>query len=1236
MADPGAGGRVAPGRVETGELMACRTVSALSRRGRKEVRVRVVGDRSLGWIEVAEGWGARIEAVVHGPKARTVLERYFSHLTRIDVATAYHLPPREPWNGLVFATMGDEEDAEMLHHLLGRWNPLITIIAVPSHVSRTRRRKWLKGLGRLREWPVKHQDLGGVTEARCCLAHLTRDPALQNLEVTSLMTAPTYQRPLQTALDDTEPGGRIGALECGEASQGSAAGAMTVARPGRRRAPIYDGAGCAPDVSQLDEAEQRVWVLAQSVWRKERVVRQILPHELLSLWDYEGKLESRRWDPQTMAGVVRYRLQSPPAKVLRAVAYPAFDHLLTRYATTAPTWETTEPESVGVGRTADVPRGELEKKAEIGRAAATADGAGVDLSVWAPPGETGEQAAARERLRALAVRWWAFNVEKDAEQWLKNHPRHTNEDAADIVDCVRRAKACSYWEWHRGSRIMWFRLPEEWQSLFRDGPEMFHWGPAPRGFTQNNPSESREVEIEVRKKLFRLKFRGYSEMGRVDLVQGRFSITKVVRDGEVLDIRVVFNSRSNGYNETIWVPSFMLPTWVDATNMVCKWLNMPVGVYLASGSPAQDYTDENTVFRKSDQADIDVGEMFLNFMVNVRERHALGIRHVMTESQGKCEETVFRRFNRLHFGGKGSPYFAYQGQVILLDICKGDRKDEANPFHWQRVHCNLPASLTYDTSMPRVMKLRGDGELACGEATFVDDIHLAGRRQQEGHSITRRACQKLKSEMNHRGNQADDRKYRDVSLTPGPWNGGILHTDTPFPLASTTGKKWTKFRTGLEGILDQAQKSTEVATVGLRRTAGLGVHLTEIYPEGRSYLKGNFNALEAWRGWRDVDGWRLQKAVDSLQELEMKGASHEEYQSTYPKHVRITDELVLHVTGLLLLFHTKEPLAIPIRPTDRGKIRYHVGDASAEGFAAGTQYPDLSLEGRDGLWCPEFAKGGSNLREAQNIVNHLLLEIRQGRHDGCEIWSASDNAVWSHVWHKGMSSAKHLFHLVLDLRLAAREHEVWIRMFHISGDRMIATGMDGRSRGNFDAGVSLGFDLRQFLPLNVSAFDYKDNTLEDWCKSWMGSDYSSPLEPCDWYERGHLGGVHVWSPAPAAALEALKQLARSRLKRPLVVTHVVLVQRLLWQEEWRRRFEKEMDFWFIMKPGVVWPHSALEPLLVGISFPLSRNYPWLVRQQRDEVVAAGSLLSTLSKTSHVQVGDYLRKLWACPRPLPSV
>ena len=118
----------------------------------------------------------------------------------------------------------------------------------------------------------------------------------------------------------------------------------------------------------------------------------------------------------------------------------------------------------------------------------------------------------------------------------------------------------------------------------------------------------------------------------------------------------------------------------------------------------------------------------------------------------------------------------------------------------------------------------------------------------------------------------------------------------------------------------------------------------------------------------------------------------------------------------------------------------------------------------------------------------LLYEIREGRHDGCEIWSASDNAIWAQVWHKGMSSAKHVFNLLLEMMLVAWEHEVWIHMFHISGNRMIATGMDGRSRGNFDAGFSLWFDLRQYFPLNESAFDYKDNALESWCQSWMGSD----------------------------------------------------------------------------------------------------------------------------------------------------
>ena len=92
---------------------------------------------------------------------------------------------------------------------------------------------------------------------------------------------------------------------------------------------------------------------------------------------------------------------------------------------------------------------------------------------------------------------------------------------------------------------------------------------------------------------------------------------------------------------------------------------------------------------------------------------------------------------------------------------------------------------------------------------------------------------------------------------------------------------------------------------------------------------------------------------------------------------------------------------VPIRPTVAHNLWYILGDASVEGFSIVTQYPNLTLESRDGLcWDETFALRGSNLQEAQNFVNHCLVEIRSGKHDGCELWAGTDNAVWSLVWGK--------------------------------------------------------------------------------------------------------------------------------------------------------------------------------------------------------------------------------------------
>ena len=98
--------------------------------------------------------------------------------------------------------------------------------------------------------------------------------------------------------------------------------------------------------------------------------------------------------------------------------------------------------------------------------------------------------------------------------------------------------------------------------------------------------------------------------------------------------------------------------------------------------------------------------------------------------------------------------------------------------------------------------------------------------------------------MNSLGNQADNRKYRQPSTAAGPWKGFIILTNNLFPRKPTTGKKWAKFKQGLEKVLEREKSEGQALMLTLRQIAGLGVNITEIYPYGRCFLKGFFIAIE--------------------------------------------------------------------------------------------------------------------------------------------------------------------------------------------------------------------------------------------------------------------------------------------------------------------------------------------------------------------------------------------------------
>jgi hypothetical protein len=192
--------------------------------------------------------------------------------------------------------------------------------------------------------------------------------------------------------------------------------------------------------------------------------------------------------------------------------------------------------------------------------------------------------------------------------------------------------------------------------------------------------------------------------------------------------------------------------------------------------------------------------------------------------------------------------------------------NDSSPFQWERVVLNLPTE-QWDPSLPRVMLIRKDGELAVRLVDYVDDIHPATRGIDNSNAV--RTDHFLKTRMNSVANQASEEKYRKPTTSPGAWKGEIMNTSEPLPRKSTSSKKWTRFKSGINWVLDQSETQDSVPTSELRRIAGLGVNVTEVYKDARSYLKGFFNAIEAFRVDRDSNGWRLhQESAGPLAELD--------------------------------------------------------------------------------------------------------------------------------------------------------------------------------------------------------------------------------------------------------------------------------------------------------------------------------------------------------------------------------
>ena len=822
------------------------------------------------------------------------------------------------------------------------------------------------------------------------------------------------------------------------------------------------------------------------------------------------------------------------------------------------------------------------------------------------------------------------------------------KDAEAGCDAVGRFADADWWNWKRGSSLLFWRWGESgMRRMARDGMQVFITAKLP-----NHQRPARPPKPEKRKmildKILKVLERGYVVIpGSINFIKSLIDYFEVPKEK---DIRLVYNGTSCGLNKCLWAPNFWLPTPGSAARV------LGYGYFMV---------------------DIDLGEMFLNFpLPSVLKRFSgIDVSTFNTEIRAETDllnnaptEKTWAHWNRCWMGLTSSPYMAVRYYYFAEEFARGDRRATTNPLRWDSVRLNLPGDPLYDPSLPRVMKWNDETSSIAGDIlAFVDDLRASGSSPEQAWQIARQVASRLQ----YLGIQDAPRKRRPPVQNPGAWAGSVFSTLDGKIIQTVEQAKWDKAKMLLQELLDVYSKNDdpEISYKRLEVIRGFLCHLAMTYPIISPYLKGFHLTLAAHHPQRDSQGWRLSPkewesyvwgkenegnfSQEEAQALSVVGEERpspehkvrraptaEPYHEIPepPKLVKPVDRFSWDLEALTRMFSADTPTRVLLRAARVYSILYGFADASGTGFGSTVLGSD-GIEYRIGTWESDVDEESSNFREFENVVCALEEEAQKGNLDDAIIFMCTDNSTVEAGLAKGNSSSRKLFELVLRVRILEMKHRVAIVVTHVSGNRMKAQGTDGVSRGHLKEGVSAGEDMMSFIPLHLTALQ-RSPAMKDWLNSWLGS-HAEFLEPEDWFERGHdisggetdakgfwrpriLPGTFVWSPPPAAAAVALEELRKARIKRQNSL-HVVVVPRLL-RPEWYKQLYKACDLVFEIPIGSsCWPTNMHEPVVVGIVFPFLSRPPWQLRLT-PKMLAVARTMHEMWEDSDMAAGHFLRQL----------
>ena len=714
-------------------------------------------------------------------------------------------------------------------------------------------------------------------------------------------------------------------------------------------------------------------------------------------------------------------------------------------------------------------------------------------------------------LRVFLFRKWRLIVLRSWIKYKKTVLRDepSRKDVIAARDCIRRCADCTPWSWSGGSRPFFWRWDSEWIEAQRDGfkqwlrpeAENLHW-------FRKQPKVTPERKILISKKLEDVRYKGYIAPGPVSSMMSYFDVPKGTND-----IRMVYDGTKSGLNSVMWAPWFPLPTASTLLRMVEQ------GTWMG---------------------DNDAGECFINWLLHedVQRLCAVDISQFATSDELRDRLNtpigllLLEVWTRCAMGLKSSPYIAIKCMLLIKEKILGDAEDSSNVFRWESVLLNLPGMESYDSSKPWVSKRRAEGILAADCVPFVDDYRECAPSNEE----TWKAAQKISSTMAFYGAQDASRKRGFPSLTPGPWAGIVISTEGDGVFISVSMKKWRK----TQDILREVHSFLDSGMIPyklLESRCGYLVYVAQAFPAMRPFLVGLYGSLNSWRPDRTPDGFKITQSnkrrklnfdpkiadkrdfedeeswrMNRLDKDELSSSpSHDVSSSSPPSSVKFTTRARSDVDFLIKLTSGELPLKRRVRGSKMISLVYGFGDASGKGFGSAIQLENGEIFYRTGLWNRTIVEEmSSNYKELRNLVESVERAFALDILRGCQLMMFTDNSTAESAFHKGASSNPALHDLVQRLRLLEMNAGAELFVIHVSGKRMIESGVDGLSRGDLNAGMMNGQPIHSFIPLHKSALERSPSLLE-WTKTW-GGDSLTLLSPNEWPKKHDERGTFLWAP----------------------------------------------------------------------------------------------------------------------------